>query len=79
MTNEQPQNKFVRVHSVSRPDELALIKSILESQKITYFIKGENFGTLYGCADGLTLMDVMIREDSLNDAKELLKDFINPP
>ncbi|MFH0763199.1 MAG: DUF2007 domain-containing protein [Candidatus Omnitrophota bacterium] len=72
-------NEFVRVHSVSRPDDLALIKSILQSRGIEYFIKGENFGTLYGPADGLSLMDVMVREGRLDEAKELLKGFINPP
>lgn len=76
---EQSGKEFVRIHSVSRPDELAFIKSILESHDIPYFIKGENFGTIYGPADGLALMDVMIRNDRCEEAKEALKDFIHPP
>ena len=78
MQNEKSGYDFVKVHSVSKPGELALIKSILEAQEIPFFVKGENFGTLYGPANGLSLMDVMVREDYLEEAEELLKDFINP-
>ena len=76
---EQSGKDFVRIHSVSRSDELAFIKSILESHGITYFIKGENFGSLYGPAYGFALMDVMVSEDCCEEAKEVLKDFICPP
>jgi len=71
--------KFVRVHSISRADELGIVKSILDTNKIPYFIKGENFGTLYGPSNGLALMDVMVREDYSPQAKDLLTDLINPP
>ena len=78
MTNEEAGHNFIRVHSVLRPHDLALIKSILESSQIPYFIKGENFGSLYGPADGLSMMDVMVQEKYFEQAKELLKDFITP-
>jgi len=79
MDNRNQDHKFVRVHSISRADELGIVKSILDSHKIPYFIKGENFGTLYGPANGLSLMDVMVREDYSPQAKELLIDLITPP
>ena len=79
MENKKQDHKFVRVHSISRADELGIVKSILDSHKIPYFIKGENFGTLYGPANGLSLMDVMVREDYSPQAKDLLIDLINPP
>jgi len=73
------QDKFITVYSTPKQGEVAIIKSILDAQKIPCFVKGENFGTLYGPADGLSSMDIMVREDNFEDAKELLKEFITPP
>jgi len=58
--------------------EIAIIKSLLDGNQIPYYIKGENFASLNGLADGLTTMDIMVREDYSEDVKELLKDFIKP-
>lgn len=74
----QSEYKFVKIYSTPRQGEIALIKSILNSSKIPYYIKGENFGTLYGPANGLSMMDIMVSEDYSEDVKELLKDFIKP-
>jgi hypothetical protein len=73
-----PEYRFLRVYTTPSIGEIAVIKSLLDGQKIPYYIKGENFGTLYGPADGLTSVDVMVREDFAEDARELLKDFIKP-
>jgi hypothetical protein len=73
-----PEYKFIKVYTTAKQGEIALIKSILDGNNIPYYIKGENFSTLYGPADGLSLMDIMIRQDHLEDAKELLKEFIRP-
>lgn len=72
------KKQFIKVYSTSNQAEIAIIRSILDGQKIPYYIKGENFGTLYGPADGLSSMDIMIREGYSKDTEELLKDFINP-
>jgi len=74
----QPGYKFITIFTGPRMGEIAIIKSILDSEKIPYNIKGENFSTLYG-SDGLSPVDVMVREDYAEEVKELLKDFINPP
>ena len=79
MNKNQSEYEFVKVYSTPKQGEIAIIKSILDGQNIPYYIKGENFGTLYGPADGLSSMDIMIRGDYYEDAKELLKDFIKPP
>lgn len=71
--------KFKKVFSTPKLAEIIVIKSILETQNIPYHIKGENFATLYGAADGLSSMDILVREDFFSEANELLKDFINPP
>ena len=78
VNKNQFKYNFIRVYSTPKQGEIALIKSLLDSNKIPYYIKGENFGTLYGPADGLSTMDIMIREDYSEDVKELLKDFIKP-
>lgn len=74
----QQEYKFIKVFSTPKLSEIAVIKSILEAQNIPYYIKGENFGTLYGPADGLSSMDILVREDFFSEANELLKDFITP-
>lgn len=70
--------KFIKIFTTPNMGEMAVIKSILDNEKMPYFIKGEHFGALYGYADGLGAVEVMVREDYAEDAKELLKDFINP-
>lgn len=75
---ENEEYGFVRIYVTPKMGEVAFIKSLLDSQNIPYHIKGENFGTLCGPADGLSSVDVMIREDRYMDAKALLKDFISP-
>jgi len=76
MEEKQPEHEFERVYSSPKQGEIGLIKSLLDGENIPYYIKGENFGTLYGPADGLSSMEVMIRKDYLETAKELLQDFI---
>jgi len=77
--DEQEEFGFMRVYVTPKLGEIAVIKSLLDSQGIPYHIKGETFGTLCGPADGLSAVDVMVREDNYLNAKELLKDFIKPP
>ena len=38
--------KFIRVFTTPKIGEIVIIKSLLDSDKIPYYIKGENFGTL---------------------------------
>ena len=78
MNQEESKHKFIKVYSTNKQGELALIKSILDDRKIGYFVKGENFNSIYGAADGLTSMDIMVREDYFAETNELLKDLINP-
>jgi hypothetical protein len=74
-----PDYKFMNVYKTPSSAKIAIIKSLLDSENIPYFIKGEHFGTLYGPADGMSAMEVMVREDYAQGAIELLKDFIAPP
>ena len=79
VTDNESNYKFIKVFTTPNVGEVAIIRSILDGEKISYYLKGENFGTVYGPADGLSSVDVMIREDYVEDAKDLLSDFINPP
>ncbi len=78
VNKNQPQYKFVKIFTTPKMGEIAIIRSLLDNEEIPYNIKGQNFGILYAPADGLTSVDVMVREDYAEDSKVLLKDFISP-
>jgi hypothetical protein len=54
------------------PADLAIIKSILEENDIDYFTNGEWSGGVYPVAIG---MEIMVAEDQLDQANELIEDF----
>jgi hypothetical protein len=69
----EPEPEFVDYEEVlatySRTD-MALIKSILDAEDITYFFKGEYFAYVSPLADPARLM---VRRDQVRDVKNLLK------
>ena len=68
------QKEFIdykKVLSTSRPSDIAMIKSILDSNGITYFFQGENF--VHWAYP--TPARLMVKEDEVEKAKEILKDF----
>ena len=69
---------LVTVYSTPKQSELAIIKSLLDSIGIKYFVTNENFNTLYGAADGFTAMEIKVEADRVDEAKELLSNFISP-
>jgi hypothetical protein len=77
VSQDQSKDEFVKIYSTQKQEEIAFIKSILETNKIPYYIKGENFGTLYSPLP-FSMMDLMVGKDFCKEAKELLEDFINP-
>jgi hypothetical protein len=74
-TKEDSPLEFIKIGVVNNPADLSLVKSLLESEDIVYYISNENFSNLYGAADGLTSMDIMVRQDDSERAKDILKDF----
>ncbi len=60
---------FKEVLATYNPADVAFIKSLLESEGIQYFFKGENFMYVRPLADPARLM---IRSDQVHDAVELL-------
>lgn len=65
---------YKKVLETLNPGDIAFIKSVLDSEGITYFFQGENF--VYMAYP--TPARLMVREDEVEKAKELLKDFRSP-
>jgi hypothetical protein len=63
---------YKEVLSTFRPGDIAMIKSILDGENITYFFQGENFTYLDPFVVPARLM---VKKDEVEKAKELLKDF----
>lgn len=63
---------FVPVLSTYNLGDIALIKSILDNERIEYFLQGENTAYIRGYMDPTILM---VRSDQVEIVKELLKDF----
>ena len=63
---------FKKVYSSFNPQEIALIKSLLEESNIVYNVTNEWSG---GIAFHATGMDVMVAEEQAEEAENLIKDF----
>lgn len=63
---------YKRVYSTFRPDDLALIKSILVENSINFYVLNENAANVYPL--GLP-MDVMVIEEHAEEAEKIIKDF----
>ena len=63
---------FVEILATYNPADIALLKSILDSEDITYFFKGENFQHIRPWADPARLM---IRTDQVEEVTNLIKDL----
>jgi hypothetical protein len=64
--------EYVEVLGTYNPADIALIKSILDSENITYYFLGEQFTYVRPWADPARLM---VEKDEAEDARELLKDL----
>lgn len=70
---EEPEYaSYVEVLDTFNPFDIAIIKSILDSEGINYYFIGENFGGIYPMA---TAPKLMVVEDQAEEAKEILKDL----
>ena len=62
---------FVQILATYNPADVVFLKSLLESEGIQYFFKGEHFMYMRPLADPVRLM---VRQDQVEDAFELIKD-----
>ena len=75
MLPPEPEPEFVdfeEILATYNPADIAILKSILDSEDITYSFKGENFQHLRPLADPARLM---IRKDQVEIVADLIKDF----
>ncbi len=63
---------YEEILSTFNPADIALVKSILDAEEITYFFKGEHFTYVRPFADPARLM---VARDQAEEARELLKDL----
>ncbi len=68
---------YVHLYSPQNESELTLLKSILDSEDITYFVKNDNFGSLeVGPRIGLFNAKIIdVQDDQYERANELLSDY----
>jgi hypothetical protein len=78
---EQPKNyrEMINLYSPNNEIELAMIKSILDSEKINYFVKNENCGSLE-VGPQIALFNrrmIIVQDDQHERASELMADYLN--
>ena len=61
---------FVEILATYNPADVVFLKSLLESEGIQHFFKGEHFMYMRPLADPVRLM---VRQDQVDEAKELVK------
>ena len=69
---------FINLYSPKNEIELSMLKSILDSESIIYFVRNENFGSLeVGPHIGLfNAKMIQVQDDHYEKAKELLTDYL---
>lgn len=65
---------FEEVLTTSNPADIALIKSILDAEQLSYFFDGENFSQLVPLHI-LSPAKLMVRKDHVQKAVDILKDL----
>jgi len=71
----EPEPEFVNFQEVMatyNPADIAFLKSLLDSENIQYFFKGEHFMYVRPLADPVRLM---VRTDQVETVVEILKDI----
>jgi len=63
---------YVEIMGTYNPADVALIKSILDTENITYYFKAEHFMYVRPLAEPVRLM---VKTDEVEKAKEILRDL----
>lgn len=63
---------FEEVLSTFNYGDIAIIRSLLDAEKITYFLKGEHFNQMRPLVEAVR---IMVRKDQIQKAKDILKDL----
>ncbi len=70
---------MINLYSPQNEVELALLKSILDSENVKYIVRNDNFGSLeVGPRIGLfNAKMIVVQDDQYERAKELLVDYLD--
>jgi hypothetical protein len=72
LTQEAEYIEYVELLSTFNPADIAVIKSILESEGITFYFQGEHFMHMSPCVLPAKLM---VAKENAESARELLQDL----
>lgn len=72
LTQEPEYVEYVEVLSTYNPADIAVIKSILESEGLTFYFLGEQFTQVLPCVQPARLM---VAEEDAETVRELLEDL----
>ncbi len=75
---EEEFKNFVKLYAPSGPVDLIMVKGLLDGAGIDYFVRNENFGSLYAGLhiDLFSGQVVMVYEDDFQKAEDLLLDYL---
>lgn len=70
---------MIELYSPQDPTELSIIKSVLNVEGINYYVRNDNFGSLWAgpVIDLYNKKMIFVQDDQHELARELLKDFID--
>jgi len=73
---QKSEEKFACIYRTPSYDQLAIIKSLLDANKITYFIENEQFASLAGVSDGAVSFGIMIKASYLEIFIQIIRNKI---
>ncbi len=70
---------MIELYSPKDPSELSIIKSVLNAEGINYYVRNDNFGSLWvgPIIDLYNKKMIVVQDDQHELAEELLKDFLD--
>ena len=70
---------MIPVYAPRTESEAAVIESLMQAYGISYIMRGGAFSTMYPgpLANSLNAQMLMVNEDQVELARELLRDFLN--
>ena len=71
--------ELVMIYTTPNQGSAAFVKSLLEASNIPCFVKNENVNYTLppGLIDGFAWMEILVSKEKAEQARELLKDFLN--
>ena len=70
---------MIELYSPGDSSELAIIKSVLDAEEINYYIRNDNFGSMW-VGPVIELYNkkmILVQDDQHERAEELLKDYLD--